>query len=397
MKILMLVRGEYKSDIRIRREAEGLVEAGHHVRVICHNADAEKDFEQVSGVDITSVSYEYKNWARFIEGIYAVSWYHPILLWKIRNLLSEQEYDVVYYHDIHYAKVATQVSKWFNLKIVADLHEMYPQDVETWRKSFTLSEKLHPRTLLKPVWRFQRLERFAVTHADVLVTVSQGLLDYFIERYNFDESGVVIRNVPDLKRLDAMPIQSLDYPEEFVISYIGGFTPQRGLETIIEAMPEILQTAPDTRLLLIGDGTEAYVGSLKKLCRDVGVRDNVEFTGWVEFEKVRSYYEASDVSLVPIYETHSGNDVLPNKLFQSMAFRTPVVVSNHPSMSQIVNESGAGVVFDENKTLSDAVLSLYQNPEKQREMGERGRKAVEAEYNIDAELEGLLDVFKRLE
>lgn len=274
---------------------------------------------------------------------------------------------------------------------------MYPQDVKTWRESYTLWEKLHPRTLLKPAWRFQRLERFAVTHADILVTVSQGLLDYFVRRYDFDGSAVLIRNVPDLNRLDAMPVQSLGYSDDFVISYIGGFTPQRGLETIIEAMPAILQTAPETRLLLIGDGTEGYVTSLKQLCREIGVWDNVEFTGWVEFEKVRSYYEASDISLVPIYETHSENDVLPNKLFQSMAFRTPVIVSDHPSMAQIVNETGAGVVFDENKTLSDAVLSLYQNPEKQREMGECGRKAVESEYNIATELEGLLDVFKRLE
>jgi len=131
------------------------------------------------------------------------------------------------------------------------------------------------------------------------------------------------------------------------------------------------------------------MSSLQTLCEEIGVFDHVEFTGWVDFESIRSYYEVSDVTIIPYHSTQASIYALPNKLIQSMAFRTPVVVSNLPTMDRIVTETGSGLTFGEDRSLADAVIELYNNKSRRQDMGDRGREAVEAKYNIKEELASL--------
>ena len=392
MRILMLVRGEYETDIRIRREAEALVSKGNSVHIICKHRDGNPTSESINGVDVTRIRINNRISQIVSEGIYGLTWCHPIVFKECHSILQENKFDIIYFHDIHYAKIAVRLSNIHNLKVVADLHEMYPQDVKTWRESNSLRERLRLKTLLTPAWRFQRLERFAVNHSDALITVSQGLLNYFVKRYDYEGQTGLIRNVPDVDRLDNLPVEDLGYNNELVLSYIGGFTRQRGLEIAIKAMTDISEEVPDSKLLLVGDSHDDYIHSLKRLCSNLGVEEHVEFTGWVDFEKVPSYYNISDITLAPIRETHAANDVLPNKMFQSMAFRTPVIVSDIQSMKEIIDDTGAGVVFGDGTTLSEAILQLYKSPKKSKDMGRRGRKAIEQKYNIKTEIEVLIDI-----
>jgi glycosyltransferase involved in cell wall biosynthesis len=382
----MITNHKYEPDIRIRREAEGLVSAGHGVHVACRGQYDSQPTGELNGVEITRICANSKVIHNIAERIYAATWYQPVWLLKLREILEGESYDVIYYHDIEHAKLSTKLADWYDLSIVADLHEMYPQAVELWRESLSLTSRLDLKVFLTPKWRLQRLEQSAVNTADILITVSEEILNYFKRQYNFEGISGVVRNVPDLERLDQMGVEDLDYENSFVISYIGGFTPQRGIETAIEAMPELLRSIPDAKLLLVGDGDDDYVSSLRGLCSELGVSDSVEFTGWVDFELIRSYYSASDVTLIP-YPSHPASDyALPNKLFQAMAFETPVIVNNLPTMSRIVHETGAGVVFGDNRTLHEALSKLWDDEERRQEMGERGRKVVETKYNITEEL-----------
>ncbi|MDL0121112.1 glycosyltransferase family 4 protein [Halobacterium salinarum] len=395
MDILMLVRGEYKPDMRIRREAEYLTKHGHNVHVVSKKRGQKTKKEILNNVEITRIGFESKLGFYIDEGIYTVTWYQPLLIWKLRKLIQNNTFDVIYYHNIHYAKVATKLGRRYDLTIVSELHELYAEDVKTWRESSTLRDRIQLSRLLKPTWRFKSLERFAVNYTDVLITVSRGLREYFVSRYDYDGPSEIIRNVPDLDRLDQMPIYDLEYDDdEFIISYIGGFTPQRGLELAIESMVDVLQEVPNARLILVGDGRDSYVTKLKNKAKSLDVYDRIEFTGWVEFEKVRSYYEASDVSLAPMRQNHKLNDILPNKLFQSMAFRTPVIVSDIQSMKQIVQETKSGFVIGDPYSLSEAILELHDNNKLREAMGKRGRIAIENKYNMGSEITKLDQILR---
>ncbi|WP_247001700.1 glycosyltransferase family 4 protein [Halosolutus gelatinilyticus] len=394
MNVLMVTNGKYEPDIRVRREAEGLVTAGHDVHVVCRGQYDEKCCYSLNDVAVTRVCANSKVVHHAAERVYAATWYHPIWLRELERILSNKHFDTIYYHDIEHAKLATMFANQYDLSIVADLHEMYPEAVKLWREGLSFRDRLNSKILLTPPWRYQRLERYAVKRTDALITISEELLNYFAARYNRRNltSGVV-RNVPDLERLDSMDVTPLDYDADYVISYIGGFTPQRGIETLIQALPSILEEIPDTKLLLVGDGNDEYVESLRRLVRRREVSDAVEFTGWVDFEKVPAYYEASTVTVIPYHRRKASQYALPNKLFQAMAFQTPILATDLPTMRRILAETGAGTTTAETPgAIATELKRLVTQPKILSEMGENGRQAVEKRFNIRAELETVLTI-----
>lgn len=392
----MITNQKYVPDIRVRREAEGLVDAGHRVHVVCRRQYDTESTDELNGVQITRVCSDSKIVHNLAERIYSATWYQPVWALHIRKVLHEGNFDMIYYHDIEHAKLATRIADWYDLTIVADLHEMYPQAASLWRKSSSLSERLDPKMLFTPEWRLQNLEEFAINHADGLITISEELLEYFEQKYNYSQLSGVVRNVPDLERLDQMEIENLGYGDELVISYIGGFTPQRGIKLAIEAMPDVLESVPDAKLVLVGDGDEKYVSSLKTLAEDLGVSSKVEFTGWVDFERIGSYYNTSDVTLIPYHQTQASKYALPNKLFQAMAFRTPVVVNDLPTLKRLVDKHDVGEVFSQERPLSVVLIDLLQNKNELEQMGCKGRDLVEERYNVKLEIEYLNQLVESL-
>jgi len=392
----MIAASEYISDIRIRREAEALVRKGHSVTVLCEgNSDRIRE-QELNRVKIHRIKSKSRASWTINNGIYAFSWYNPKVMYKGRSILNTNSFDVIYYHDLHHAKSATLLSDWFDIPVVADLHEMYPQSVESWREGMPLRNKLDLGVLLLPIWRYHRAEKFSVESADGLITVSDELLTHFEQEYMPPCTSEVVQNVPDLRRLDSMTMNTLDIEGDFIISYIGGMTPQRGLETAVRAFKTVVDVIPNSKLLLIGDGQEFYVNKIRSLVNKLDLSESVRFTGWVDFERVPSYYKISDITLCPLTDNPDSRIALPNKLFQSMAFKTPQIVSALPAMSRIINTTGSGTTFEpENSVdLARTIIKLYYSQEMLKEMGENGRNSVESAYNIDneaAKIESVLE------
>jgi len=69
--------------------------------------------------------------------------------------------------------------------------------------------------------------------------------------------------VIDLERFDSYPIKDLDIEGEFVISYIGNFTPERNLEPLIQSMDHITEEIPTVKLIMVGDSSGDYIELLK--------------------------------------------------------------------------------------------------------------------------------------
>jgi glycosyltransferase involved in cell wall biosynthesis len=393
MKILMITKRVYDSDIRIKRIAKALGERGYSVDVVTRGSGGQPE---ASNVTVYRVNPSSKFTRIAYGGFNYATWYYPLSVRKVHQLLRDDDYDLLYYHDLKPAREISRLGSYHDVPVIADLHEMYSEDIGKLRENISLRKKLSAGILLRPPWRIKRQERFAVESADGLITVSESLLRYYQDEYDVGNSTVV-KNVPDLRKLDEMPVKDLNYDGSFVMSYIGGFTPQRGLETAIRAMPLICKKLPDAKLILVGGDSDDYVEKLHNVAHQESVADNVEFTGWVDFEEVRSYYEVSDVTLCPLVD-HPGSEVaVPNKIFQSMAYSTPVIVSDMRTMQQIITETNSGAIFEagDPSALSETILKLVREGDLEA-IGKNGRCAVENEFNIQVELENTIEIIQKV-
>lgn len=388
----MDLRGVYLSDIRVRRQANYLVERGHTVHVVSQQYHDRPATEQVDGVNIHRVPSPPLGLTQINELVRHITLFHPQRYRVLTDIVKDIEPDVLHSHDLNTARYGSFVARKNDLAHILDLHELYPESISAWRSDISWSQRFRPNVLFTPRRRWDTFEGTYLSRADALVTISDSAKEHFLTKYpNLPSNKIyVVRNVPDLQRLESISTDKLPSEEQFTVGYVGVFSPQRGLEDSIRAIAEVSEDIPTIKLLLVGDtDIPGYREKLEKLAIELGVEENVEFTGWVDFELVPSYIANSDVGLLTLTEYGDSSHALPNKLFQYMFYQTPVIISDMPAMRSVVESSDSGLIVPpgDHTELAMAIRRIHDAPNKARQMGLNGSKAVQTEYNFTNEVE----------
>lgn len=401
MNVGMVLWNYFPHDVRVEKEADSLRAAGHDVSLLCLGEEDDPTRESVGGIDVHRVypwdrfTFVQRNLARVG---YTATGRHYTWGRAIDGFAAETDADALHVHDLPLVDTALWVGERRGLPVVADLHENYPEAMRQWRQGMATWDRMRG-TLLNPVWRLKRREKRAVTRADATLCITLSGYDHYLAVGADPEDVHVVSNTVDLDAFDPDEVEPVEgYEDEFVVGYVGSFGPHRGLETAIDAMPELLESRPDARLLLVGSaGEEAYDEALRERCRDRGIEDRVTFTGWVDLEDVPNYIAACDVPFVVHDRNPHTATTVPHKLFQYMALRKPVLVSTVPTLARPVAEYDAGHAVDPGDTaaFADACVDLADH-ERYAEMSANARRAVEETYNWAHEGERLVAVYDGL-
>jgi len=265
------------------------------------------------------------------------------------------------------------------VRVIYDVHEDAPATV--------LSKDYIPRILRWPLAGAVRLfERLARACFSVVVAATPAI------GVNFGGKAELVQNFPLLNELCfAKPSPHEQRPPHF--AYIGGITAIRSALEIVEAIGLIPQS--DARLQMGGafapQPLEGEVRALEGWSR-------VNFHGWVGREDVREILSRVRAGLVLFHPMPNHVRAQPNKLFEYMAAGLPVIASDFPLWREIVEGAGCGLLVDprDPRAIAGAMQWILDNPDEAAAMGRRGRAAVEARYNWEAESEKLIALYRRL-
>ena len=409
MHICMLLPERFPPDIRVEKEAAALSAAGHSITLLCRGGPDEPTFGRVGEVDVERLPTDelFAGLSGLLDGVrYVSTLAHPVWTRRIEALHRETPIDALHVHDLPLVKTALDVGEKYDIPVVADLHENYPeaarqiQQMRGWSEIARDPEDLLQRLFLSP-WRLKRAERHAVRNAERTITVCEEARAHYLRDCGADPDSVkVVSNTVDRRAFDAetapSPNLSFDPEESFVVSYVGNFTQHRGLDTLIEGFARLTETT-EAQLVLVGTGNANYVAGLKALADGLGVRERVHFTGWVDFADVPGYVAASDVCTVPHAATPHTETTVPHKLFQSMAMGVPVVVSDVAPLARIVSRTQSGLVVpaDDGRAMGTALKTLT-DANRARELGTNGRTAVEREYGWERDADRLQRLYDEL-
>ena len=97
----------------------------------------------------------------------------------------------------------------------------------------------------------------------------------------------------------------------------------------------------------------------------------------------------------PFGTTSKARNVVPNKIFQAMIFKTPVVVSSARPLLRVIEDAQCGVAFTagDPRSFAQAVLRLRDEGTR-RELGENGKRAVDDRYNWTSTAQALLKIYR---
>ncbi len=396
----MLLDRFFPPDIRVEKEARSLLEAGYHVFLLTAGEDDMPNEEIVEGIKVicrkSPQNFFRMAWNYFCSQVFFI---HPFWKKALEDAVRRYKVEAIHVHDLPLVNMGLNVAHRFNLPLIADLHENYPEAVRQYRVRPKPTQRIF--NLASPLWRWKRMERFCVQQADRVITVVDEAKEHYINDCEVSpEKVTVVMNTEDLDYFYSLPIKEdivKKYQPYFTISYVGGFGRHRGIQTAISAMPKILSEIPNARLLLVGSGGNEI--ELRELARIEKVEQAVEFTGWQPFDLVPSYIAASKVCLIPHIASGHTNSTIPHKIFQAMAMDKPVVVSSAKPLKRIVEETGAGLVFPSGDAgaLAEAVIRIYRDNGLATKFGKAGRRAVQERYNWNIEGRKLVELYRDLE
>ena len=228
------------------------------------------------------------------------------------------------------------------------------------------------------------LDRRALRAADLVVADTEAHGDFLAELAGLPRSRVATCFVGAEERLFRPGVER---DADFAALFVGKLIPLHGLETILEAA----RRAPDLPFRVVGSG------QLESLLAERP--PNVEWTPWVEYERLPELYRRAGCALGVFGRSAKAARVIPNKAFQALACATPLVTADTPAARELLvdGESALLVPAGDPDALAAALRRLRDDPELARRLARDGRAAYEEQASEEvlgarwrALLEGLL-------
>lgn len=248
--------------------------------------------------------------------------------------------------------------------------------------------------------------------SDVMDFPNKGLVQRILLKGNLEKADRVLATSPTIEKyihkvikrdvfitpfgIDLQKFFPLETENPFgkdalVIGTIKSLEKVYCIDVLIAAFAEVQKQLPNSRLLLVGNGTERK--ALEEQCAALGISDHVLFKGSVEHTEVPKYHNMIDIFVnVSSYESF-GVSVL-----ESMACGKAVIVTNTGGLAEIIENESEGVKIEvgDVKGLVKQILRLA-DPVIRKQMGIQARQKVERRYDWKENIKEMIAVYNSLE
>ncbi len=221
----------------------------------------------------------------------------------------------------------------------------------------------------------RKFEKVCYNNADLVGATTNVLAQRLSNIYDINDKKIIL--IPNGADTEIFHRQSVSKKNQII--FLGNIGHAQDLEKYIQAMKNVTKMH-DVKFLIVGDGERKE--ELEKMVQKLGLEDVIEFKGSVPREKVPELLSESLIGLAPMKKLKSLEYMVPVKVYEYMACELPFIASGNGEISELAHKSKAGIITnDSSDAISDAIITLLNNPQKLEEMGKNGREYVKAHYD----------------
>lgn len=357
--------------INVRQMVQTLCEAGHEVHLatypmgepvhipglVIHRAVA------IPGMRTVPIGFSWKKVALDLA-----------LALRVWTLIAGRRFDVVH---------AVEESVFFALPAARMRGIPVIYDLDSWLSDqLAYSGRVKNETMLKLLrW----MERRALRRSSLAITVSASLS----EAVHSMEPNVRVAQIedcpleealraPDLSKV-AMLRERFEIAQRKAIVYTGNLESYQGIELLLDAFARVAGARADAVLVLVG-GSPWQIESTRARATSLGIGERVVLTGQRPADEMPEWMAMGDVLVSP--RLHGGNT--PLKLFSYMWSAVPIVATDLPTHTQVLDASVAVLRAPTPDALANGILSVLDDPARFASIGAAARARVASEYSREA-------------
>jgi glycosyltransferase involved in cell wall biosynthesis len=375
IRILQITKAKFPPEIRVLKEALSIADSGNISAVLCPGFEGQSEFEIWENIHVFRPN-SLKNRSKIEKIFEQITFFSPAWFFAIRDVIKKFKPDVIHFHDIWLGKVVFSLVS--DEKVIIDLHENMPAAVLEYRNGYSGIQKWF-RLVFHNYKRIFNYERKLLEKSNLIFVVVKEAQERVLSNHPFlDINKVrVVENLESkrfIRDLDNKK-KSLINKDYFLIIYIGGFGPHRGIETLINAIAVLKnQGIKDIKLNLIGAVESQYLKSLKDQVLKRQLIDFISIIGWVNSDKVLDYILESDVCCVPHNSNPHTDSTIPHKLYQYMISKKPILVSSSKPLARTIDKANSGLIFSagDPQHCAKKILELYNDNDLCTRLSENG-------------------------
>lgn len=299
----------------------------------------------------------------------------PLQFIQVRRLINKIKPDII---NVHYITI------YGFLAIASGFH---PVVLTAWGSDILIAPK---RSRL-----YKFLTQYALKRAELVTCDGENLKEEAIKLGAHSRKTKIIYFGVDTQRFS--PQQGKEFRDRLGLSGVPVVISTRKLmpvydvETLIRAIPLVLEHIPQASFIIAGEGVQKeYLEGLATL---LGVSENVRFIGWVPQDELPNYLASSD-----LYVSTCLSDSISVSLLEAMACELPVVITNTGDNEKWVEDGKNGFIVPTTNPgkLAEKIVYLLQKPNVREGFGKANRKIVQDKANYEKELAKMEKLYQEL-
>ncbi len=295
-------------------------------------------------------------------------------------------FDLIHAHDWLVAFAANALKHNFKTPLLSTIHA-----TERGRNRGSLTNELQ-RAINNVEWWLTYESWRVICCSAFMAGEVMGFFDLPADKVDVVPNGVDTARFDRLEGVDLGRFRIMyALPSERIVFYVGRLVREKGLHTLVEAVPRVLAVYPQAKFVIAGTGPMA--GELRHRAGELGVTPKILFTGFISDEDRDRLYKLADCAVFPSLYEPFGIVAL-----EAMAAKTPVVVSEVGGLREVVEHGQTGVtVYPDNPdSLAWGILHTLQHPEWAEARVKNAYQRVLNEYNWDRIAGKTLAIYERI-
>ncbi|MFH1404139.1 MAG: glycosyltransferase family 4 protein [Candidatus Altiarchaeota archaeon] len=232
--------------------------------------------------------------------------------------------------------------------------------------------------LPNPDKKMKRVMQSIAERSKCLVVMNNMAIDILKNDYGLVNSEIFLipHGIPSVPfKTSADDKLDLGFKNNTILSSFGMLNPAKGYETVIKALPRVIEKYPNLRYIIVGETHpiirkkegESYRNSLEKLVKDLNLKKNVKFYNkYVRLSEIVKFLQATDIY---ISSSTNPNQIVSGTLSFAMGCGRAIVSTPFLHAREMVTaDKGLLAEFNDPDSFAESIIKILSNPELKRSM-----------------------------